>query len=326
MGADKIKWGIIGCGDVCEIKSGPAFNKVNNSELVAVMRRNPAKAEDFARRHGVPKFYSEVDDLLNDTEINAIYVATPPSTHEEMAIKAMDSGRNVYIEKPIALDTESARRIHDASLKYRVKATGAYYRRCLPQFEKIKELIQGGALGKISEISIRLALPIKSDTVASSDENWRWNPLISGGGLFYDLAPHMLDIVYWIFGKSDQITGFSINQSLKFEADDFTTLTARFQSDLVLNGVWSFNVNPINEDDSCRIFGEKGFLEFSFFEMSKLKIYSERTQQFEFTNPENIQLPMISKTVDYFLGIGDNPCSIEETLVSMEMMDVVSKS
>src|SRR5215510_6182093 len=112
----KIKWGIIGCGDVTEVKSGPAFNKVKNSELVAVMRRNAEKAKDYAQRHGVPKWYSDASALVNDPDVNAIYVATPPSSHEEYTIAAIKTGKPVYVEKPMSVDGASACRMaHYAS-------------------------------------------------------------------------------------------------------------------------------------------------------------------------------------------------------------------
>ncbi|MCX6333190.1 MAG: Gfo/Idh/MocA family oxidoreductase, partial [Bacteroidia bacterium] len=81
-----INWGIIGCGNVTEVKSGPAFNKVNNSRLIAVMRRDAVLAEDYASRHNVPKFYTDASKLINDPEINAVYIATPPSSHAEYAL------------------------------------------------------------------------------------------------------------------------------------------------------------------------------------------------------------------------------------------------
>jgi predicted dehydrogenase len=83
---EEIRWGIIGCGDVTEIKSGPAFNKVANSKLVAVMRRDSAKAADYAKRHHVPKWYDDASKLINDPEVNAIYIATPPLQHDYFTI------------------------------------------------------------------------------------------------------------------------------------------------------------------------------------------------------------------------------------------------
>lgn len=99
-----VNWGIIGCGNVTEVKSGPAFSKVENSRLVAVMRRNAALAEDYAKRHNVPKFYSKASDLINDPEVNAIYIATPPGSHMEYALEVIKAGKPVYIEKPMAVN------------------------------------------------------------------------------------------------------------------------------------------------------------------------------------------------------------------------------
>src|SRR4051812_21894478 len=103
-----INWGIIGCGDVTEVKSGPAFNKVKNSSLVAVMRRNADKAKDYAQRHNVPKWYSDAKLLIDDPDVNAIYVATPPSSHEEYTLAALHAGKSVYVEKPMSLNAASA--------------------------------------------------------------------------------------------------------------------------------------------------------------------------------------------------------------------------
>ena len=124
-----INWGIIGCGKVTELKSGPAFSKVEGSRLVAVMRRNAALAEDYAKRHNVPRFYSNADDLINDGEVNAVYVATPPGSHKEYAIKALKAGKPVYIEKPMALNYGECLAINEAGRKYNLPVFVAYYRR-----------------------------------------------------------------------------------------------------------------------------------------------------------------------------------------------------
>src|SRR3954452_17932800 len=144
-----IKWGIIGCGDVTEVKSGPAFNKVSDSKLVAVMRRDAAKAEDYAKRHGVPKWYSNAYELINDPEINAIYVATPPLQHEEYTIAALEAGKPVYVEKPMAVDAAAAASMQKVALRTNMKLSVAHYRRAQPVFIKIKELLESGTIGEI---------------------------------------------------------------------------------------------------------------------------------------------------------------------------------
>ena len=99
-----INWGIIGCGKVTEVKSGPAFNLANNSKLVAVMRRTGKLAEDYAYRHNVPKWYDNANDLINDPEVDAVYVATPPASHKDYALAVADANKIVYVEKPMALN------------------------------------------------------------------------------------------------------------------------------------------------------------------------------------------------------------------------------
>ena len=102
---DTVRWGIVGCGDVTEVKSGPGFQKARGSALVAVMRRDAAKAEDYARRHGVPRWYADADALVHDPEVDAVYVATPPSTHCDYTRARRAAGKPVYVEKPMALDS-----------------------------------------------------------------------------------------------------------------------------------------------------------------------------------------------------------------------------
>ena len=136
-----IRWGIIGCGDVTEVKSGPAFGKVPNSELVAVMRRDADKAKDYASRHNVPKWYSDADKLINDPDINAIYVATPPSSHEEYTLAAIKAGKPVYVEKPMTVSAGSALTMTKAADEKKIKLVVAHYRRAQPLFNKVKQLI-----------------------------------------------------------------------------------------------------------------------------------------------------------------------------------------
>ena len=134
--AEEIRWGILGCGDVCEVKSGPAFNKTAHSSLIAVMRRDEEKVRDFARRHQVPKYYTDASALINDKDVNAIYIATPPAYHEAYAIEVMRAGKPLYIEKPVSMNSESCERMIEAARESGVKVSVAHYRRGLPVFKK----------------------------------------------------------------------------------------------------------------------------------------------------------------------------------------------
>lgn len=315
-----IRWGILGCGDVCEVKSGPAFNKVRDSKLVAVMRRDIARAKDFASRHQVPRYYNDANDLIHDPEVNAIYIATPPAFHEAYAIQAMQAGKPVYIEKPVALNSQSCERMLAASRKLAVKASVAHYRRGLPVFKKIRSLIDGGAIGDPSLI-IAKTLQGPSEKMKAEDY-WRTNPEISGGGLFFDLAPHQLDIFYWLFGQPSDVRGFSTNQKSPYPAPDLTTLDAVFDQRVHLHAVWVFNLDRSSDDETCEIHGEKGKISFSFFRKSDIDITtSAGTKKITLDYPDNIQHPMIDEVVRFFRNEGPNPCSLEDALVTMRMMD-----
>ena len=136
-----IKWGFIGCGEVTKYKSGPAFQKIENSEVEAVMSRNGEKAQKYAQERGIPHWYDDAQELIDDPEVNAIYIATPPSSHATYAIMSMKAGKPVYIEKPMAVTYEECCRIHRISHETGVHCFVAYYRRYLPYFKKVKALL-----------------------------------------------------------------------------------------------------------------------------------------------------------------------------------------
>jgi predicted dehydrogenase len=314
----RVNWGIIGCGDVCEVKSGPAFNKVGNSKLVAVMRRDEEKAADFAKRHGVPKHYSDATKLINDPEVNAIYIATPPSTHALYMEQALKAGKPVYVEKPVTLSADLCRGMIATKNKLDGFVSVAHYRRQLPLFKKVRELIAEGAIGRVTLMTLTTLQPKASKIITQTTDNWRVQPDISGGGLFNDLSPHQLDIAYWLFGKPVRCRGNSLNQTQLYDAPDLATLSVEFGNSVVLHGVWAFNVGEAASRDVCEIVGSEGFIRFSFFRKSTIEV---NNTVLEMDYPENIQHPMIDAVTKYFRGEGENPCSLEDALVVMEMID-----
>ena len=318
---ENINWGIIGCGNVTEKKSGPAFNKVPGSKVVVVMRRDAEKAADYARRHNIGKWYSDAGELLNDGEINAIYIATPPSSHLEYAIAALQKGLPVYVEKPVTINSAEAQQMADAVQQYNGKLVVAHYRRRLPMFLKVKELLQQNVIGTVRTVQMRLWQSRKPALVTKDAPNWRTQPDISGGGYFHDLAPHQLDLMLYFFGKPTFYQGFALNQDGTNKADDHVTGSILFENNIVFNGSWSFNVAETENTDYCEIIGTEGKISFSVFGNTINFINGHTHQTIDFVHPENIQHPMITSVVEYLRGQEPNPCPIEEAVTLMKIMD-----
>lgn len=324
MAADIIKWGIIGCGDVAEVKSGPAFQKASQSELVAVMRRNGDKARDFARRHNVKFWYDDASKLLANPEINAVYIATPPSSHVEYVLQAIAAGKDLYLEKPIARSSEEASRIAEALEGQPNKLTVAHYRRMMDAFRKVKQLLDEDAIGKVRLVDIRILQPAQSELIADTENNWRLDPKTSGGGYFWDLAPHQIDLMLSWFGPPVRVHGFGVNQEDPESPNDMVQGIMEFQNRIQFRGVWAFNVAESDRMDRCTIYGRKGSIRFSFFGAEVHLVHADSTEHYQFPPLDHVQQPMINATVQYFLGNGNNPCSIEEAIIGMQTMEDLS--
>lgn len=325
MNHQTIQWGIIGCGNVTEVKSGPAFGKVPHSKLVAVMRRNAEKAADYAQRHQIEKWYSDASALINDPDVNAIYIATPPSSHEAYTIEALQAGKPVYVEKPMAINAQSAGRMRDAAKETGVKLSVAHYRREQPLFLKIKSLINEGAIGEVRLVNLQFFQPHHSNVIAQTEEPWRLDPAVSGGGLFHDLAPHQLDLMRYFFGRPKQASGLSFNAAQLYSADDTVSGQVLFSNNILFNGVWCFTASE--KRDHCEIIGTEGSIRFSVFEQQPVVLLKSGTERhFEFEPLQHVQQPMIQKVVEYFLGTSPNPCSADEGVDVMRMIKAFTSS
>lgn len=319
---ETINWGIIGCGDVAEVKSGPAFQNCYNSKLLAVMRRNGELAKDFADRHDVPLWYDDANKLLENPDINAIYIATPPSTHLDYALKALQLGKDVYLEKPMVLSNNEASTLTNAVRNSTAKLVVAHYRRFLPIYLKVKDLIDSNAIGAIKFIDLRFLQPFNFNSKAT----WRLNEDVSGGGYFHDIAPHQIDLIYHFCGAYNRAKGIAVNQSKINKVDDTVNGIIDFENGIQFRGMWSFAIPQHLQEDRCDIYGEDGTITFSFYE-ERLSINSKTiTNSFEFENPINIQEPMIQETVNYFLGKRNNPCPVEDGELVINIMEEFTKA
>ena len=315
-----IRWGIIGCGNVTEVKSGPGFQKAHNSSLVAVMRRNGDLAQDYAQRHGVPRWYDDGQALIHDPNVNAIYIATPPSSHKEYTIMAAEAGKPVYVEKPMALNYGECQEMLNACQEAGLSLFVAYYRRSLARFLKIKELVDAGAVGTVRFVSVTLYQPVRPQQMDSSNLPWRVLPEIAGGGIFLDLAAHQLDFLDYLLGPIQSVQGFAGNQAGLYPAEDIVTGSFVFESGVQGVGTWCFTA--FEEIDRTEIIGEDGRISYSTFDAEPILLTTAKGKS-EFTvgYPVHIQQPLIQSVVDDLLGVGHCPSSGESGARTTWVMD-----
>lgn len=297
-----VRWGILGCGDVCEVKSGPGFKNARGSELVAVMRRDGRLAEDFARRHEVPAFYDDADRLIADSNVSAVYIASPPGSHLELALKVAAAGKPAYVEKPMARSYEECRVMVDAFERAGQPLFVAYYRRALPRFLKAKELVDSGRLGQIRSVDVRYG----SDGQTRLDAArlpWRVQAEHAGGGLFLDLASHTLDVLDFLLGPLEGATGEATNVASPGDVEDRVLLGFTTSAGAKGRGYWSF-CSPTKED-VISIDGTLGMLRLSTFGDTPVELEtSAGSESFDLPNPRTIQGPMIQAVVDDLRGLG----------------------
>jgi predicted dehydrogenase len=323
-----IKWGFIGCGEVAEKKSGPAFSDVNGSTVTAVMSRSAQKAQSYAERHGVPHWYTDAQQLINDPDVNAIYVATPPSSHATFAIMAMKAGKPVYVEKPLAANYDDCARVNRISEQTGIPCFVAYYRRYLPYFQRVKDIVTRGTIGKVINVQIRFAVPPR-ELDYSHPENlpWRLQPEIAGGGYFYDLAPHQLDLLQEMFGVILEARGIHANRGNLYSTEDTVSAIFQFENGLPGSGSWCFVAHDSAREDSIQIIGDRGSVRFSVFDYAPIELHtSEGKELITVPNPPFVQYPLIKNVIEHLQGLGVCTCtSVSATAVNWALDRILGK-
>ncbi|OMF23238.1 oxidoreductase [Paenibacillus sp. FSL H8-0548] len=317
-----VRWGIIGCGEVTEVKSGPAFQIAEHSVLQAVMRRSGELAKDYAERHQVPEWFDKAEAIIHHPEIDAVYIATPPSSHMTYALMCAQAGKPVYVEKPMGMNsdecTEMLRACKDAGTALFV----AYYRRALPKFIQIKEWVQEGRIGEVCFVKATHYAPPSEEEKAGKAVSWRVDPALSGGGKFVDVASHTLDIFDFILGPISKAQGVAANQGGLYAADDIVSAQFTFESGVHGTGVWcfaSFDYYEMNE-----IVGSQGRILFSTFGNEPVVLQTESEKiEVQFEMPKHIQQPLIQSVVDELIGKGLSPSTGESAMRTNRVMDAI---
>ena len=312
-----VAWGMVGCGDVAEVKSGPAFRNVAGSTLLAVTRRDRAKAEDYARRHGVPRVHADAVSLIHDPDVQAVYIATPPSSHCELALEAAAAGKPCLVEKPMAMNHAECQRMVTAFRVATLPLWVAYYRRALPRYVMARTLIDELAIGCVTAVHIEVR-----DRLATGERAraWRFNPAVAGAGLFLDLASHAFDMIDFLLGPIAVATGIAVNTGGAYEAEDVTGALFRMASGPIGTGTWNFNA--ADTSDRITVSGSGGELQIPMFTDTDLVLVIDgRTTRFPIRNPPHVHQPLVQTIVDELAGRGQCPSTGDSGARASWVMD-----
>ncbi|MCI6671461.1 MAG: Gfo/Idh/MocA family oxidoreductase [Prevotella sp.] len=307
----EINWGFIGCGEVTNLKSGLAFREVMGSNVKAVFSRTAEKAKTYAEAHDIDLWYTDAQLLINNPKINAVYIATPPSSHATFAIMALRAGKPCYIEKPLAASYDDCVRINRVSEETGVPCFVAYYRRYLPYFKKVKEIVDSGVVGKVLTVQVRFAVPPRElDYEHGNVLPWRLQSHISGGGYFYDLAPHQLDLLQYFFGVIIKAHGYKANRANLYNLEDTVNAVFTFENGVNGSGAWCFAAHESAREDRIEIFGTKGRVAFSVYDYAPITLHtSNGKEEIQVENPTYVQLPIIKSVIADLQGFGKCDCT-----------------
>ena len=305
MNQKTFRWGFIGCGNVTEVKSGPAFRKVEGFDVAAVMCRDLVKAAEYAKRHGINKFYNNADQLINDSEVDAVYIATPPDSHKMYALKVAATEKPCCIEKPMAPSYNDCVEISAAFKQKSIPLFVAYYRRSLPRFKQVKQWLDSRSIGVVRHVEWHF-VRAPSDNDLKKTYNWRTDPSIAYGGYFDDLASHGLDLFTFFFGEICQVSGQCTNQNELYKAKDAVAGSWLYENGITGSGHWNFAC--FSDEDKVSIYGSEGKIEFSIFKNEPL-LLTNSTDKIEMVieNPVNIQLFHIQNMRDHLCGLSKHP-------------------
>lgn len=320
---DHVRWGIIGCGNVCERKSGPAFNRVGNSSIEGVMRRHKKMAIDFASRHNVPKWFTYAEELIHDPDIDAIYIATPPDVHAYYAQKSMGVGKPVFLEKPMALNYWECTRMNDTANETGAPLYVAYYRREFPYYLKIKDELERDTIGDVTAATLTHVIHQK----VNDNSAWQLKPDISKSGFFFDMACHQIDLLDFLIGPITDAHGEYSNRAHLYDVADTVVAQLRFQSGALASCCWCYVGEPQNSADRIEIFGTRGKITFSMSTHSPVVIqHGEKMQSYSFMKPKYPHIYMIEKIVNCLLGKVSYPSNKVSAARVNWAMDKIIKS
>jgi predicted dehydrogenase len=287
----KLKWGLIGCGDIARKRVAPALRDLDDCDLVAVNRASFDLAEEFAREFGARRWYRDWRELLADDEVEAVYLATPVNLHAQQTIAAAAAGKHVLCEKPLALNTAECDRMLAACAANGVKLGVAYYRHFYPVLQRAKALLADGAVG--TPVLAQINAFERFNPAPTEPRYWFVQKEYAGGGPMMDFGCHRIEVLLNLLGPIVNVRSSLGNVLFEREVED--TAVALFDFSTQARAILSVTHAAWQAQDTLTVFGSAGSLHIPVLNQGVLHLKTASAEHNEAHPPHlNIHQPLIA--------------------------------
>jgi predicted dehydrogenase len=289
-GFEPLGWGLIGAGDIAQRRVAPAMRDLDSCRCVSVSRADAGRLDAFAGKFGFLRGEPDWRKLINDPEVEAVYIATPVYLHEEQTLAALEAGKPVLCEKPMALNSQGARRMITAAAVRGLPFGVAYYRRFFPVVERIRQILADGLIGEPVLAVMENFEPFHREP--GEPRSWLLDPRLSGGGPLMDMGCHRVDLLIHLFGPAEDVTGRADNLRFQRPVEDSATLVLGFRRSLravLLSAHCAFEPR-----DTLEIYGTHGTIRLPNLNRGDLILITEKGETRE-SHPigPNVHAPLI---------------------------------
>ncbi|MFN8588081.1 MAG: Gfo/Idh/MocA family oxidoreductase [Candidatus Eisenbacteria bacterium] len=327
MAKKTFKVALIGVGAAAQVNHIPALKKTEGLELVALCDKDPEKASRVAQKFGIPRAVSRMDEILADDEIAAVDITTPNYLHAPMAIAALEAGKHVLCERPLARSSEEAAQMVKAARKADRMLMCAVQHRFRSDAQLLRKFVDKGDLG---DIFLAKAGWLRQKTEWDSDE-WRSTKRQSGGGVVLDLGFQMLDLALWVLGSPNVASvSASVHRAKKGEVEDSATAFFRLESGSALTLELSWGLLMEKDFAYLNLFGSGGAALLNPFRVHKGMHGTLVNVTPALETSKNQYKQSMEDQIEHFaetLRTGREPMGgANEVLTVMELLDAVYKS
>ena len=286
----RVGWGLVGCGDIARKRVAPALRDLDHCRLVAVSRADAARAESFAAEFGARRWHSDWHRLVEDPEVEAVYVATPVHLHAEQAVAAAEAGKHVLCEKPMALTVAECERMNAAAAGNGVRLGVSYYRRFYPAVERVREILESGEIGE--PVVAQVNAFERFDPAPENPRRWLLHKRHAGGGPMFDFGCHRIEVLVNLFGDVKAVRGLAGNVIFEREVED--TASAVIEFGRGTQAVLTVTHAAREPQDTLEIFGSEGSVRIDVLNQGRLRIRSKGGERVERHPPHaNLHRPLI---------------------------------